>query len=94
MKFRKRPVVVEARQFVGSAVEKMAVYQWAEDHSEGSFEPYTTTPPTSGTSIDPASGGMLIATLEGVMHVANGDWIIRGVEGELYPSKPAIFEAT
>ena len=94
MKFRKRPVVVEARQFIGSAAEKMAVYQWVEDNTEGSFEPYTTPPPTSGTSIDPASGGMLIATLEGVMHVANGDWVIRGVEGEFYPCKPAIFAAT
>lgn len=94
MKFRKRPVVVEARQFIGPATEKFAVYQWVEDNTEGSFEPYTDPPPTSGASIDPASGGMLIATLEGVMHVSNGDWVIRGVEGEFYPCKPAIFEAT
>lgn len=94
MKFRKRPVVIEARQITGSTVESFAVYQWVEANTAGSFEPYTTPPPTSGVSIDPGTGNMLIATLEGVMQAAFGDWIIRGVEGEFYPCKPAIFEAT
>lgn len=35
-----------------------------------------------------------IETLEGVMRAELGDWIIRGVKGELYPCKPDIFEAT
>jgi len=35
-----------------------------------------------------------IVTLEGVMRANIGDWIIRGVAGELYPCKPSIFEAT
>lgn len=35
-----------------------------------------------------------IPTLEGDMHVTQGDWIIRGVQGEFYPCKPDIFEAT
>ena len=35
-----------------------------------------------------------IPTLEGVMHANPGDWIIRGVKGELYPCKPDIFEAS
>lgn len=35
-----------------------------------------------------------IGTLEGVMACAPGDWIIRGVKGEIYPCKPDIFEAT
>lgn len=34
---------------------------------------------------------LIIETLEGNMKVSPGDWIIRGVEGELYPCKPAIF---
>jgi len=37
---------------------------------------------------------MLIHTLEGVMCAQPGDWIIRGVKGELYPCKPDIFAAT
>ncbi len=35
-----------------------------------------------------------IETLEGTMRANAGDWIIRGVKGELYPCKPDIFEAT
>ena len=39
-------------------------------------------------------GSALIKTLEGVMVAEIGDWIIRGVNGELYPCKPDIFEKT
>jgi hypothetical protein len=39
-------------------------------------------------------GTMSIETLEGVMCARPGDWIIRGVKGELYPCKPDIFAAT
>jgi hypothetical protein len=42
---------------------------------------------------DPGAG-IRIATLEGVMLAEPYDWIIRGVAGELYPCKPAIFQAT
>lgn len=35
-----------------------------------------------------------IDTLEGVMHASLGDYIIKGVQGECYPCKPEIFEAT
>lgn len=35
-----------------------------------------------------------IATLEGIMEAAPGDYIIRGVKGEIYPCKPDIFVAT
>ena len=37
---------------------------------------------------------MEIETLEGVMKANKGDWIIRGVKGELYPCKPEVFEMT
>lgn len=35
-----------------------------------------------------------IETLEGTMEARPGDWIIRGVNGELYPCKPDVFEKT
>lgn len=38
--------------------------------------------------------GWHINTLEGPLHISDGDWIIRGVKGEYYPCKPDIFEAT
>ena len=37
---------------------------------------------------------VLIDTLEGVMEARPGDYIIRGVNGELYPCKPGIFAKT
>ena len=39
-------------------------------------------------------GSYSIRTLEGVMFAERGDWVIRGVQGEFYPCKPDIFEAT
>ena len=38
--------------------------------------------------------GYFIETLEGIMEVSEGDYIIKGVKGEFYPCKPDIFEAT
>lgn len=37
---------------------------------------------------------MKIHTLEGIMKVSEGDYIIKGVDGEFYPCKPDIFEKT
>jgi hypothetical protein len=46
--------------------------------------------------IVPSSSGDIAAikTLEGVMFVSDGDWVITGVQGERYPCKPDIFAAT
>jgi len=38
--------------------------------------------------------GLLIPTLEGLHLARQGDWVIKGVKGELYPCKPDIFEMT
>lgn len=81
MKFRKKPIVIEAIQFYdGESVDKMqdawgAGFQRAMSaHQEQDF--------------------LIITTLEGD-HKANlGDWIIKGIKGEFYPCKPDIFEAT
>ena len=89
MRFQKKTVVIEAMQLIGS--QNDAVYRWAESYV-GSFNPLSDDIPTQGVSIDPATGFMLIATLEGVMQAKPGDWIIRGVQGEFYPCKPDIFE--
>ena len=37
---------------------------------------------------------MEIETLEGTMKADKGDWIIKGVKGELYPCKPDVFKMT
>ena len=97
--YRKKPVVIEARQLAGTTAECHAVYLWVEGNTLGSFEPLAVLDgekpaPESGVSIDPTDGALLIATLEGVMKANHGDWIIRGVAGEFYPCRGDIFEAT
>lgn len=97
LRFRKKPVEIEAMLLDGSNGDMHAVYQWIEENTDGSFDPIeaeNVRPPASGVSIDPADGCLLIATLEGVMKAQRGDWIIRGVKGEFYPCKPDIFAAT
>lgn len=98
-KYRKKPVIIEAVHFDGSTTDLHGVYCWIEDNTDGSFEPMGVIEgrkpcPASGVSIDPRDGRMMIATLEGFHHANVGDWIIRGVQGEFYPCKPDIFEAT
>ena len=39
-------------------------------------------------------GYIEINTLEGIMKVSFGDYIIKGIKGEFYPCKPDIFQAT
>jgi len=44
--------------------------------------------------VEPVDGGLFIETLEGRMEVSKGDYVIKGVNGELYPCKPDIFLKT
>lgn len=88
-RFRKKPVVIEAFQMTeerrwGNADWPHWLHEaWNRGENEvGAFRP-------SDGPDQPE-----IVTLEGVMTVEWGDWIIRGVQGELYPCKPDIFEQT
>ena len=47
-----------------------------------------------GRKLENGNGLMIINTLEGDMRANVGDWIIRGIQGEIYPCKPDIFEET
>lgn len=78
MKFRKKPVVIEAMQFT-------------EDTKNQCFSFVTCTREPDVLDGKPV---LRIQTLEGQMTAVFGDWIIRGVKGEFYPCKPDVFEAT
>ena len=82
-KFRKKPVVVEAVQWDGLGFSADMPMWLQEARVDGRVfrDP-------------PGSYCLAIMTLEGKMSASEGDWIIRGVAGELYPCKPDIFEAT
>lgn len=81
-KFRKKPVVIEARQFDGSWGCANDLLEWI-NLSDACWSPL----PTEG-------GFMVIPTLEGPHLAMAGDWIIQGVKGELYPVKDEIFRLT
>lgn len=84
-KFRKKPVEIEAYEFQ-SRVGPDTRPAWLMDavaRGDVVFHPARRGP-----------GHLTIKTLEGEMRAEVGDWIIRGIKGELYPCKPDIFAAT
>ena len=84
MKFRKNPVVIEAMRTDGTLDTANAIAAWAgKGVYPSSFNPQRNT-----------CWEMTVYTLEGAMRADEGDWIIQGVQGEFYPCKPDIFEAT
>jgi len=78
MKYRKKPVFIEAQQFTDETKDR--VFNWITCNTAADFD--------DGKPI------LKIQTLEGVMTARIGDWIIKGVNGEFYPCKPDIFEQT
>ena len=78
MKYRKKPVVIEALQFTDKTKDR--VFNFVRCNTFADFE--------NGIPI------LRIQTLEGVMTARVGDWVIKGVNGEFYPCKPDIFEKT
>jgi hypothetical protein len=96
MKFRKKPVEIEAVQLLWETWDEMCdfvgVGRLSDGKPQGCYIGEDGRPlPDDATS---ERMGLLIPTLEGVMCGVEGDWVIRGVKGELYPCKPDIFEAT
>lgn len=79
MKFRKKPVVVEAVRWTGKNHNKIRAFAKGSTRTVDFYDDGTV---------------LIIHTPEG-HHVATvGDWIIKGVHGELYPCKPDIFAET
>ena len=84
MKFRKKPVVIEAEQFF--IAENMSDPSFKVSNIDAVYRvPWYKFWHKTGWEIK---------TLEGIHEVTEGDWIITGVKGEHYPCKPDIFEIT
>ena len=79
MKFRKKPVVIEA-------------VQWTGDNRREIFEFCTLS--YFNTDFETQKLKLMIQTLEGVMEASIGDYIIKGIKGEFYPCKEEIFKLT
>lgn len=90
MKFRKKPVVIEAFKYDGDFKDSRGNYyvpDWAVKALESDvmfFDGVDGGPPCE----------LFINTLEGNLHVSVDDYVIKGIKGEFYPCKPDIFEAT
>lgn len=85
MKYRKKPVIIEAFQYDRDFKDKDGKWyipDWAIDAYK------------NGTMLFKDAAELYIKTLEGDHHVSAGDYIIHGVNGELYPCKPDIFAKT
>jgi hypothetical protein len=85
MRFTKKPVEIEAWP-VSQIVEQM------KHHEDGLPAPVRTE--WKAGRVQRIIDGLIIHTLEGAMNADPDDWLIRGIQGELYPCKPDIFEAT
>lgn len=82
MKYRKRPIVIEAVRWNGTSTALDEVVKLT-----GAMVVFAQDTKTINAPI-------YINTLEGEMRSDLGDWIIKGIAGECYPCKPDIFEAT
>ncbi len=97
-KYRKKPVVIEAFQITLEARWNNADWpNWLNlawnkpNEAEGAVYPSRDHP----NNPDQDSPDVLqIQTLEGVHNVSLGDFIIKGIRGELFPCKSEIFHAT
>ena len=81
MKYRKKPVVIDAVMFLDTVESIAELSGFLDTEIKVSYK-------------DKENPVLLIETLEGVMSASVGDYIIKGVKGEFYPCKPDIFEMT
>ena len=99
-KYRKKPVVIEAFEYDGELLSRDSGYyvpEWAYQALLKGVLFYASRwekQVTGETFRFQRNWDLFIETLEGDMLVNVGDYVIRGVQGEIYPCKPGIFKAT
>jgi hypothetical protein len=89
--YRKKPVVIEAVRWNGKLTDLTEWPDWFRTACTDSEESPTLYP--DAATMHPQKV-LCCATPEGTMRANPGDWIIKGVKGEIYPCKPDIFAAT
>jgi len=81
-KYQKKPIVVEAVQWTGYNDNQLTAFIVGAEVPPDAPRPLGWPKP------------FYVQTLEGVMKANPGDWVIRGIKGEIYPCKADIFSAT
>ena len=96
MRFRKKPVVIEAWQWPTQEIPTVETEDHPLTDAPDWIQDALKTPVVEPGSIYfySMSRCWAVKTLEGHHVIDPGDWIIRGVKGELYPCKPDIFQMT
>lgn len=96
-KYRKKPVVIEAVQYIRGqevpAIDFLGGYD-INNYKDGNMSVHETDVAIFQSNWSDQSVSITIKTLEGNMEVSDRDYIIKGVQGEFYPCKPDIFEQT
>ena len=92
-KYRKKPVEIEAFQYDGDLKGNNGEY-YVPDWAVKAFEEGVMFYDSWDDWCDEEPCELFINTLEGKHHVSVNDYVIKGVNGELYPCKPDIFEKT
>jgi len=87
MKYRKKPVVIEAVKWNGINLQEIIDFV-------GKYLQYTICDTAYQVGKGKPHVDMAIHTLEGDHICSEGDYIIKGIHGEFYPCKPDIFEET
>ena len=91
MKFRKKPIVIEAFQMLYQPGQSLT-YEQADSFPAWFREAIRKDNRAEGSVFHHANGLFVIFTLEGLMEILPGDYVIRGTKGEIYPCKPDVFE--
>lgn len=79
-KYRKKPVVVDAMQFDGSAQSAGEIIRWVNSNG--------------GQATLDQGKTLVIHTMEGPMSGPSGWWVIRGIKGEFYPCEGEVFDGS
>jgi hypothetical protein len=82
--YRKQPIEIKAIQFDGTNEVDIELFMKESNEQTGNL-----IGSTSGEDDD-----LYIETIEGVLHISQDDFVIRGIKGEFYPCRPDIFYET
>lgn len=88
MKFRQKPIIVEAIQFRANYKGAQEIIDWV--NKETGWSPDLNTDPP----VMYYYGDLTIRTPEGDLHASDKDWIVKDVNGGFFPCKPDVFKKT
>lgn len=88
MKYRMKPIVIEAIQWNGDNLQEVMEFIGSEFKYDENINYFTSKFNYCSTL------GLQLYALGGLMSVSINDYIIKGIKGEFYPCKPDIFQVT